>query len=188
MLYRGQIVKLLDNCSLNLKGVPIEVIEVFVESGKTWITTKLPSGNSTTGLLGKYEVVQHTVESYFQLLCKTSREGKFPAVRGDTCAYRNGNGRACAFGILIPDDRYDSLFERKSLFNLVSHFPSVRDFFPIGMSLNDLNYVQQLHDSTALHTSKWDHERFVRDLQSFTCFKDFKEEHDVSTPLVTSTP
>src|ERR1700690_1533902 len=65
--------------------------------------------------------------------------------RGDYCMYRGLNGKKCAVGMLIPDDRYDSRFEKRSYLSLRTEPGGV------GFDVKDvefLNILQAIHDTS----------------------------------------
>lgn len=49
--------------------------------------------------------------------------------RDSMCAYRTPDGRMCAVGCLIPDERYHPDMERKTVGGLIDGFPEIRDLF-----------------------------------------------------------
>lgn len=130
-----------------------------------------------------------TSREYFDLLCHTSRSGKFPAVNTtkdgkDFCRYRTSDGRACAVGLLIPDDVYHTHGTDMEGLSLTSADPEsiaacVRPYIPAGLTLADLDMIQDLHDTSAVHRIPWDHARFVRGLTAnvpaFAGFTDHTE-------------
>lgn len=52
-----------------------------------------------------------TKQEYLAELIARVEDGRFPAVENDRCSYRTADGRACAAGVLIPDDEYTPDFE-----------------------------------------------------------------------------
>lgn len=112
-------------------------------------------------------------QEYFDLLEKTSLEGKFPAVQknfdnvgGTRCVYRSPEGNMCAFGLLIPDEQYDSSLEGLLVDEIIPEFLT-ESIIPEGMTLEDLKEIQRSHDSQVLSICgrKWNHERFMADIR-----------------------
>jgi hypothetical protein len=106
---------------------------------------------------------------YFDLLCRTSRAGGFPATEPNypgsiKCRYRTSDGKKCAIGLIIPDDKYipeaegaSSLWcQRMGLFDV-----------PEGLTTNDMIRIQFAHDDITKATGTefsppWPHDRFVK--------------------------
>lgn len=122
-----------------------------------------------------------TKQEYFDLLVKTSKDGGFPAINVEKtipgcqfsgnvnrCKYRTNDGKKCAFGLLIPDDKYSHLFEGKSLEGLPDY---IQYYFPDGLCMRDMMSVQVVHDKYATYES-WNHTDFVQRLLHLPCFKD----------------
>jgi len=108
-----------------------------------------------------------TKQEYFKLLERTSLEGKFPSYTllkdGTTqCLYRAPNGNKCAFGLLIPDDKYHPRME-KELADFVLHNYLDNSVIPEGMTIDELKTIQSIHDSMTLSAinPKWSHEKFM---------------------------
>ena len=58
------------------------------------------------------------------------------------CLYRNAYGHKCAIGCLIPDDKYHSDMEGKSVTSLVVDFPQALEH--IAPSVKDCEFLEQL--------------------------------------------
>ena len=71
---------------------------------------------------------------------------------GVICAYRGDEGRKCAVGHLIPDDRYVPEMEAKSVSNLLTHYPLALGKVPSTAMLKVLQFTQVTHDSHVLST------------------------------------
>lgn len=110
-----------------------------------------------------------TKQEYKELLIKTSLEGGFPCnIKGTmNCLYRSSEGKKCAVGLLIPDEKYKTSFEGSLLEYVVEN--GVGDNIPIGLNIPILSSIQLCHDDqvTAIHRkelSGWDHNLFVSDI------------------------
>ena len=92
-----------------------------------------------------YKTMQETYDTVVEHLLK---QGGPSMLKGSnvTCAYRGDNGRKCAAGILIPDDRYHPNMENKSV-----KAWDVRDVIEeLGYVNGDLlQRLQEAHDSSA---------------------------------------
>jgi hypothetical protein len=119
-------------------------------------------------------------QEYLDLLVRTSLEGKFPSVHPDkgeqVCAYRGKDGRACAIGLVIPDDQYIPEFEFKSYKFLIEAFPSIVSYLPAGFTEYDFIEIQKCHDETydmfkGENLIQWSHRTFLRKLLARDCFK-----------------
>lgn len=107
---------------------------------------------------------------YKDLLIKTSSAGLFPCYTTNkngsaSCLYKSSdNGRKCAVGLLIPDDRYRTLFEGANFTEVVDK--GIGDNMPEGVTIEDLQKIQRCHDFQACDIQKgrstaWDHNLFV---------------------------
>lgn len=71
-------------------------------------------------------------------------EGKPPAMHDWECRYRMSDGRRCAIGVLIPDERYEEGFEGES--PLSSRLrPLLGELLP-GVPPSVLESLQMCHD------------------------------------------
>ena len=120
---------------------------------------------------------------YLQTLIQTSKDGKFPSVRPKQdcivarCLYRTNDGRACAFGLLIPDNRYCANMEEFSSSRIIEKY-KLQDVIPEGLDHNDIREIQRVHDKHALDSTEtqvipWKHKSFVNALLSLGCFAEF---------------
>jgi len=108
-----------------------------------------------------------TKQEYFNLLEKTSLEGRFPSLykdfdgsNGDRCMYLSEEGNKCAFGLLIPDELYDPSFEGETVEKLIpNHLPA--SLIPEGMNLDQVYDIQNIHDTLALRNKSWNHDKFM---------------------------
>ena len=120
---------------------------------------------------------------YYDLLVKTSAEGGFPSHDLANCRYRDLNGRRCAIGLLIPDDRYQSTIEGCSVYLLgIHHTNLLQDITPEGVFREDLEAIQKIHDfrvgewvvdgddESEWVDKPWDHTAFVAGLDALPCF------------------
>lgn len=128
-----------------------------------------------------------TAQEYFDLLCRTSRDGGFPSMsdHANGCAYRGDNGRKCAIGLLIPDNIYDKSIEGTPIDALTDSWHSRIDR-PSGISTRQLFQIQSAHDSRAVPGQEWDHAAFVHHLQGIDCFAGFADP--TASPAVTQEP
>ena len=71
------------------------------------------------------------------------------AKEGLRCVYRTDDGRKCAIGCFIPDDKYDSDFEGRNVRQLMQSGPSKEFFRSLfrGVSPPLLHMLQNLHDT-----------------------------------------
>ena len=114
-----------------------------------------------------------TKQEYYDLLVTTSRNGGFPAIRVDdhgfnNCVYRGEDGRRCAVGLIMPDDRYKKELEGST----ASHVCKICgvDWIPEGIMAADLENIQSAHDN--LSNGDWSHIDFVTELDQLVCFAD----------------
>lgn len=119
-----------------------------------------------------------TKREYYDLLLKSADDGTFPSVGPSmrSCLYRADQTaackRRCAVGLLLPDDEYIPDMEGLGVTSLEDRYRS-RFVMPEGMKLDDLDYVQRLHDGVAQQGGGWDATRFKADLKQLHCFKEF---------------
>ena len=114
-------------------------------------------------------------QEYFNLLVRTSEEEMFPSIGppvgqqsqnfGYGCRYRGVECRACAAGLLIPDEVYQQEMEGRQAGDTGFEWPS-------WISIEELETIQGIHDGIALYSDGWDHDRFVRELQTISIFRD----------------
>jgi hypothetical protein len=126
-------------------------------------------------------------KAYFELLVRTSAEGRFPSLdqdkiaRGSSgCSYRSKNGRACAVGLIIPDQLYKPEMEGRSAYGLFCQFSGLSSIIPAGLTGDDLFEIQGVHDRNAseydhhgrrwVTRAFWDHNEFVNKLLALPCF------------------
>lgn len=124
-----------------------------------------------------------TKQEYFGLLVETSRAGGFPSAVPDDeseggafCLYRGPDGRRCAVGLLIPDDRYTPRMEDLGAGQLLQEFPALGAAVPAGLTGPDLEAVQAVHDAFARDGGPWPHDRFVARLRLLSFFADAPPE------------
>lgn len=118
--------------------------------------------------------VPQSKQAWLNLMIRTSLAGGFPSSEdvpcGAKCLYRSPEGRKCAIGLLIPDERYDKTLEGEINARLRRRLPEWQK----PMKTRELNAVQQCHDYQALDMASggWDHARFVEDLKLTGVFRD----------------
>lgn len=66
---------------------------------------------------------------------------------GSNCLYRAPNGRRCAVGWLIPDDKYDSKFEGGGILNS-RNVKLQQILIELGYDIHILLNLQKIHDTT----------------------------------------
>lgn len=129
--------------------------------------------------------------AYYDLLVRTSLDGKFPAISARlpsdpgshttvSCRYLTADGRKCAFGVLIPNAHYRKDLEGKSvigLLNIDEYHDFVLGLLPDGVSTRDLVAIQHAHDEIAMAmAATWDHDHFLAKLHAVPCFTPFAPE------------
>jgi len=122
--------------------------------------------------------IPNSLREYYDLLNKTSSEGGFPAMINNAgshqCVYRDFHGKACAYGIIIPDDKYDKTFEKMGL---ADQLPP--KLLPPWLDIYTAMRVQEAHDSVALYNKDkdgnfiWSHESFMDKLNRIPLFAEF---------------
>jgi hypothetical protein len=128
-----------------------------------------------------------TKSEYYRLLVETSKGGGFPAYNQTqrVCVYRSPDGKRCAVGLLIPDDKYvRDMDAAGNALDLFAAFPGLQSVIPEGLSKRDLFDIQGCHDQLRPGADKpwgcetdeeyssyrWDHDQFVRMLDALPCF------------------
>lgn len=111
-----------------------------------------------------------TIQEYRDLLVKMSREGGFPSYKmtdnGPQCLYRSTDGKQCAAGPLMPNEKYRPQFDDGvdcTCSSIESKFPNTFDI-PEGMNINDVYEVQKCHDGLVTQSKvvpDWNHKLFV---------------------------
>ena len=122
-----------------------------------------------------------TKQEYYDRLKAAATDGTFPAVnpavkdRGvKNCYYRvdltPSCPQRCAAGLLIPDEKYTPDLEG-GLFE-----PKMRAVIelPDGMTLDDVCWVQTVHDTTA-RSPQWSPEAFISYINKLPCFADVQK-------------
>lgn len=116
-----------------------------------------------------------TSKEYYDLLVKTSAAGGFPAGVDGICRYRLPNNKRCAVGIIMPDNIYTVAFEGKNIDCLQQGYIYDWSWIPKGITVDDLTYIQNIHDSIAgnIYELKcdWPHSDFVAKLNQLRCFQ-----------------
>lgn len=72
---------------------------------------------------------------------------------GNGCAYRGADGRKCAFGHLIPDDRYDACFEGSSaedVANEIGIFDDIESEEELEKIVLAAEHIQGIHDNPCM--------------------------------------
>lgn len=111
-----------------------------------------------------------TRQEYKELLIQCARDGTFPSYEESLggkkiCRYRGPGNKKCAAGVLIPDDKYTSEMEGRGIF---ASFVEKSIQVPEGMLVEDLFYVQQIHDNL-VHA--WDPKVFIEEIEKLPFFK-----------------
>lgn len=102
-----------------------------------------------------------TKEAYKAELIRRSAEGLFPCLNDEgNCVYRGPDGKECAAGILIPDDKYVASLEGKNAYNKAIHEVIQ---LPSDMSIDQVGQCQAAHDRQRL-MERWDDVRFRMDI------------------------
>lgn len=106
-----------------------------------------------------------TRQEYYKLLVNAATDGTMPSIAGDQCLYRGPEGKRCVIGLLIPDEKYEEKFEC----NLVSGLPAslVAEICPEGMTVRELEMLQEIHDREAW---RWSTTDFLRRLNESCVF------------------
>lgn len=73
-------------------------------------------------------------------------KGKSINSNGKTCLYRGPEGRKCAIGLFIPDEKYFESMDTEDLraSDLIKLYPDLHDSMPLAGSA--LNQLQNAHD------------------------------------------
>lgn len=75
---------------------------------------------------------------------------------GDFCRYRGPDGRKCAAGAFIRDDRYEPFMEKKSIHEVVDKFgPGVFDCDITAAHMDLLADLQLAHDNSDPNSYGW---------------------------------
>lgn len=110
-----------------------------------------------------------SAREWLDVLTKASADGEFPAVSDEgVCVYRTDDGRACAVGLLIPDDE----FTENDVGSVLSgeFWDTYGDAMPPWATRDQLAEVQNAHDSLA-RNEEWGHEEFVANLRACSVFQ-----------------
>lgn len=93
-----------------------------------------------------------TPQQIFNKVSKHLYEQGRPCSVGSTCKYRDGLGNMCAFGCLIPDDKYSDELEYKNVIKLIEN--GLLKFSTTEVeSLCVL--LQNVHDSYLIKNTTW---------------------------------
>ena len=96
----------------------------------------------------------------------TSWDGKIEEYEKYICMYRQGD-KACAAGILIPNELYDDSIETK-----VAHNSDVFNkcvFAPEGTNESELRAIQNCHDNMMIYDNKkWNADKFIQKLKELS--------------------
>ena len=65
------------------------------------------------------------------------------------CVYRSPEGNRCAFGVVIPDEEYDSGMEKNVASAVWNKFPNIRHFFANDVTPGFLDALQRCHDDNS---------------------------------------
>ena len=85
-------------------------------------------------------------EFFNESVTKIYAQGHQSADHGGVCFYRqpDGNG-ACAIGVCIPDNLYQSKMETTRICPLLNNFPNLREYFA-GVNVCLMSKMQDTHD------------------------------------------
>lgn len=86
-----------------------------------------------------------TLQEMFDVIYKGLASQGFAQSRLHGCAYRGGEGRKCAAGWLIPDDKYDESWEGKGIHRIPYFFDLCGRSIEL---LCDLGALQSIHDTS----------------------------------------
>ncbi len=113
-----------------------------------------------------------TKQEYYDLLMRSAGDGTFPSVDAEgTCLYRGPNGKKCAIGVLIPDEKYTPHLEGQRAVEVL-HLCGTSA--PAGIEWYDLCKIQRDHDGLA--RACWHADSFVASMNSLPCFADVARE------------
>lgn len=114
--------------------------------------------------------VPNTPKEFFDLLVRASEDNRLPATGTDEfgykkCCYRTCDGRACAIGLLIPDEETANGIPNEMPVRSNSW---AQKFLPPWLSLDDAQKIQKVHD--VQQCSIWNHDKFAVDLKEIPVF------------------
>lgn len=120
---------------------------------------------------------------YFRLLVETSKNGGFPAVKKNEltgkykCCYRTDDGKKCAIGLIIPEEKYNVDFEDRPYRYLVQ--TDCFNAYIEDVTTNQLDKIQTLHDQILSEYNtvvlEWNHQYFVKGLKDILRINDLEE-------------
>jgi len=123
-----------------------------------------------------------TKQEYYDLLVKSAFDGTFPGFDRERfeCEYRSPDGcRKCAVGILMSDQFYRKSYEGNTVRYLVEKMKTdVSPILPDGMTYEDLQTVQKIHDSLAA-LNGWSGDWFVDRINTLSIFQDVQRSKHV---------
>lgn len=122
-----------------------------------------------------------TLQEYYDAMVVRALDGGFPSYSASSymCVYRFGD-KACAVGILIPDEKYSKELEGKSIKIFmweradqgVFVWNACKDTTPTELTREDLMDIQECHDKYT-DDEVWESETveyFIDNLNNFKCF------------------
>lgn len=89
----------------------------------------------------KTKILNHIINNFKGKSLKTGEDGRNQSV----CAYRGKEGRKCAAGLFIPDKKYHSSMEEKSIHYVATTF-GLKDIMPL--TLKGMDGLQSRHDES----------------------------------------
>ena len=112
-----------------------------------------------------------TKHEFKQHILGLSAEGRFPAVNvaENACAYLTPDGRKCVVGVTIPDGHpAQSVFMDAG--RLYDTWPELRQHIPEGLTLRDMQRLQDAHDAQVIYENcklvhTWNHDEFALEVE-----------------------
>jgi hypothetical protein len=87
--------------------------------------------------------MENVRQELYNTMCRRTYEQGARSIGGDMCMYRGENGLKCAFGQIIPDDRYDPRWEGKNARCIIP-----RAFPQWTPHIDVISEIQFAHDSS----------------------------------------
>lgn len=97
------------------------------------------------------KIEQHLIKQKARAVQAFAAEFSDLGSTASRCQYRTNEGRMCAAGCLIEDDKYVSTMEGKTVFLLQDSHPGV---FPDDITLRELEKWQAYHDHSCMLAGK----------------------------------
>lgn len=93
------------------------------------------------------KIEQHLIKQKARAVEQVPPEHPILGAQASRCQYRTTDGKMCAAGCVIPDEKYDPKMEGLTAFQVAKAFP---DAFPTDVSRRELELWQAYHDQTAM--------------------------------------